>query len=64
MTRYEAKFYGEDNRDYWLCLTNITEVRYRDNLVEFTIRPTTAQAETAVVNMDKSMLFTMTKMED
>ena len=62
MVRYEAKFYGEDNSDYRLCVMNITEVRYRDNLVEFTTRPTTAQAETVVVNMDKCMLFTMTKM--
>ena len=62
MVRYEAKFYDDGNSDYQFGVTNITEVRYRGNLVEFTTKSTSAPAETVVVNMDKCMLFTMTKM--
>lgn len=62
MVKYEAKFYDEDSSDCRLCVTNITEVRYRGNLVEFTTKSTSAPA--VVVNMDKWMWFTLAKMED
>lgn len=63
MAKYEAKFYDEDS-DCRLCVGDITLVKYRDNLVEFTTKPPTTPAEIVVMNMDKWAWFAMTEMED